>query len=241
MAFQPGFAGIAALIADPAREAILVALADGRALPAGELAAVAGVSAQSASRHLQKMVEGGVLTVWSQGRFRYYRIADSSVMTAIESLCVLAQRPTKSKPSRKPPEELRFARRCYDHLAGVLGVALTSMLTARGFIALGPGQQEARFTDAGIAWLNRVGLCQGLPDTGLKLCMDWSERRPHLSGPGARHLLRDLLDKKLLRRGSAEETRALALTPEGRRWFAANGVIDADETPVLRAVNARTR
>src|SRR5689334_24705445 len=91
MTFQPGFAAIVALVADPAREAMLVALADGRALPAGELTSIAGISAQSASRHLQKMVSGGVLSVWSQGRFRYYRIADPQVTSAIESLCVLAQ------------------------------------------------------------------------------------------------------------------------------------------------------
>src|SRR5215472_9773349 len=100
MSFQPGFAAIAALVADPAREAILVALADGRALPAGELASIAGISAQSASRHLQKMVDGGVLSVWSQGRFRYYRIADSQVTSAIESLCAVAQSP-HAKARRK--------------------------------------------------------------------------------------------------------------------------------------------
>jgi DNA-binding transcriptional ArsR family regulator len=79
MAVQAGFSRIAALLADPAREAMLVALADGRALPAGELAKAAGITPQSASGHLRKMIEGGIVSVWSQGRFRYYRLASESV------------------------------------------------------------------------------------------------------------------------------------------------------------------
>lgn len=229
MTFQPGFSAVAALIADPAREAMLVALADGRALPAGELAALAGVSAQSASRHLQKMADGGVLTVWAQGRFRYYRISDSRVLTAIESLCVLAQRPVGMARGRKLPPELCFARRCYDHLAGTLGVRLTAMLVARGYVACGPGEQEARFTKTGLAWLAQNGLCEGQSPEGLRLCMDWTERKPHLSGPAARAMLRDLIDRKFLRGTPMGEKRALALTPEGRRWFAKNGVADLED------------
>ena len=127
--FQPGFAAMAALMADPAREAMLVALAGGRALPAGELASAAGISAQSASRHLARMVGGGVLTMWSQGRWRYYKIKDEAVVHAIESLCVLANQPDTHR--RRPPADLCYARCCYSHLAGQIGVAVMTMLCAR--------------------------------------------------------------------------------------------------------------
>src|ERR1700730_5510958 len=92
MSFRQGLANVASVIADPAREAILVALADGRALPAGELAEIAGISPQSASRHLQKMVEGRLLQVWTQGRFRYYRIAGEEIVALLENMCAIATR-----------------------------------------------------------------------------------------------------------------------------------------------------
>ncbi|MBX7199535.1 MAG: metalloregulator ArsR/SmtB family transcription factor [Rhodospirillaceae bacterium] len=212
MSHQPGLARMASLIADPAREAMLVALAGGRALPAGELAAAAGVSAQSASRHLHKLVEGGLLQVWSQGRFRYYRIADERVAAAIEALCDLATRPPRQR--KRPPAQLCFARCCYDHLAGELGVALADGLAARGLVRM--AGQEARFTGKGRAWL----AAQGIPREDIALCMDWTERRPHLAGPGGRAILAHLLDRKLLRGADKAEPRALALTPKGRAWFA---------------------
>ena len=91
MPVQAGFSRVAALLADPAREAMLVALADGRALPAGELAEVAGVTPQSASGHLRRLVEGGVVSVWPQGRFRYFRLADEQVAAALEALAGVAR------------------------------------------------------------------------------------------------------------------------------------------------------
>ncbi len=214
MAHQPGLAAIAALIADPAREAMLVALAGGRALPAGELADAAGISAQSASRHLQKLTDGGLLSVWAQGRFRYYRLADEHVAAAIESLCDLAARPARKR--KLPPAELCFARCCYDHLAGELGVALADALVARGLV--GMSGREAAFTKKGRAWLSDNKVAVG----DISLCMDWTERRPHLAGPGARAILAALMDRKFLRTGAAP--RALALTSPGRAWFRKNGV-----------------
>src|SRR5476651_445870 len=92
MSFRPGLANLASVIADTGREAILVALADGRALPAGELAEIAGVSPQSASRHLQKMVEGQLLEVWTQGRFRYYRLASEEIAALLEAMSAIASR-----------------------------------------------------------------------------------------------------------------------------------------------------
>lgn len=230
MAFQPGFAVIAALVADPAREAMLVALADGCALPAGELALAAGVSAQSASRHLHKMIEGGVLSVWSQGRFRYYRIADAQVASAIESLCLLAQRPSNQATARRgrrmPPPELCFARRCYNHLGGALGVMLSSMFQERGYMKIKPNRRDAELTVAGLEWLAKLdiridGETGKSPERAdVRLCMDWTERRPHLSGPIAGAILRYLVDNRLLHRLPA--SRAFRLTSEGRKWFTEN-------------------
>src|SRR5215475_12210956 len=118
-AFQSGFSRVAEALSDPAREAIVSALADGKALPAGELASAAGISPQSASAHLQKLVDARVLSVWAQGRFRYYRIVDDDVAALIEGLVDLA---VKTQGGRRPPacEELRQSRTCYRHLAGQL-------------------------------------------------------------------------------------------------------------------------
>src|SRR5271169_4194300 len=116
---QSGFSRITAALSDPAREAILGALSDGKAMPAGELACAAGVSPQSASAHLQKLVDARVLSVWSQGRFRYYRIADEDVASLIESLVDLAARTEQADRKRaRLPEPLRRSRTCFHHLAG---------------------------------------------------------------------------------------------------------------------------
>src|ERR1700761_3991421 len=111
---QSGFGRVAEALGDAAREAIVSALADGKAMPAGELAAVAGISPQSASAHLQKLVDARVLAVWAQGRFRYYRIADDEMAALVESLVNLATR----EQSRRAlaPEPLRRSRSCYQHL-----------------------------------------------------------------------------------------------------------------------------
>lgn len=237
MTFQPGFAAVAALIGDPAREAMLVALSDGRALPAGELAAIAGISAQSASRHLQRMVGGGALTVWTQGRFRYYRISNSELVAAIESLCLIAQkqygRAMGQRRTRLPPPDLCFARHCYDHLAGRLGVGLFTMLCDRGFLAIGPDQRDARLTESGLDWVTTNGIWNQntmlSSALSIRLCMDWTERRPHISGPLASAILQHLLKKHLLRPFSNGGSRALRLTPNGRRWFAKNGITTIDD------------
>src|SRR5258708_40234443 len=122
---QAGIPKIAAWLADPAREAMLAALADGRALPAGKLAEAAGVSPQSASGHLRKMIEGGIVSVWSQGRFRYFRIANEQVGAALETLANLAQGdPPRTLSQTTRPAHLASSRCCYKHLSGPLGVAL---------------------------------------------------------------------------------------------------------------------
>ena len=132
---QPNLSATAFLISDAARAAMLMALADGRALPAGELAHAAGVTAQTASSHLAKLLDGGLVAVEQQGRHRYYRLADPQVALALESLAsIAARRPLRRKTPTRDAQKLRLARCCYDHLAGQAGVAITLGLVQRGFL-----------------------------------------------------------------------------------------------------------
>jgi len=154
MAVQAGFSRVAALLADPAREAMLVALADGRALPAGELAKAAGITPQSASGHLRKMVEGGIVSVWSQGRSRYFRLANEQVGAALETLANVAQaEPRRIAAVWSLPANLRAARCCYTHIAGRLGVALADALVRCGYVASEGDCVE--LTDRGARWPRR--------------------------------------------------------------------------------------
>src|SRR5215471_12277960 len=130
-----GFSPIAAALADPAREAMIAALVGGCALPAGELATAAGLSPSGASAHLQKLRDAGILVVVPQGKFRYYRLADEEVAGALEALANIAGRARVSNTHRsRYPDALRFARSCYSHLAGRLGVALADALEQQGFV-----------------------------------------------------------------------------------------------------------
>jgi DNA-binding transcriptional ArsR family regulator len=219
MPVQAGFAKVAALLADPAREAMLVALADGRTLPAGELAAIAGITPQSASGHLRKLVDGGVISVWTQGRFRYFRLANEQVGAALETLAGVAG--TQSVDSaRGRPAHLVTARCCYKHLAGRLGVALADVLVRRGYVCI--DGDDAALTDTGKQWIATIAVVKpGSPHKQLRLCLDWTERRFHFSGPIANDILRYLLNNRLMIRGSE---RSLTVTPTGRAWFGKLGV-----------------
>lgn len=220
MAVQAGFSQIAAALADPAREAIVAALADGRALPASELAAAAGVSPQSASAHLQRLVECGFLAALKQGRFRYYRLAGEPAAEIIEALANFAQRAApRARRSRVASPELRFARCCYSHLAGTLGVELSTLLQRRDYIRM--ESDTAELTGSGRQWAETHGFIASArraaqPD--LRLCLDWTERRYHLAGRIPSAILRVLLEERHLRRGPQ---RILHLTASGRAWFAA--------------------
>jgi DNA-binding transcriptional ArsR family regulator len=219
MAVQAGFSPVAAALADPAREAIVGALADGLALPAGELAAIAGISPQSASGHLQRLVDCGILTVWTQGRFRYYRLAGDRAADVVEALANFVRTLPSTRRSRALSHELGFARCCYSHLAGSLGIGLADLLQRLGYIRI--VSDDVDLTEAGRQWAKANGLPapRGLRGRReLRLCLDWTERRHHLAGPLATAILRHLLDQGHLRRG---RERALHLTPSGEAWFAA--------------------
>jgi DNA-binding transcriptional ArsR family regulator len=223
MAVQAGFARIAALLADPAREAMLVALADGRALPAGELAEIAGITAQSASGHLRKLVEGGVISVWSQGRFRYFRLANEQIGGALETLAGVAQTGASTNvPPRKRPAHLVAARCCYKHLAGRLGVALADTFSSLDFIKIdGP---SVTLTERGAKWARSIGVQADAAKADprqVKLCLDWTERRFHLAGNIPNAVLQYLLGNGHLTRG---DERVLTVTRKGKAWFAKLGI-----------------
>jgi len=216
---QTGFSKITQALSDPAREAMVCALADGRALPAGELAATAGISPQSASAHLQKLVDAGVLAVWAQGRFRYYRIADDEVAALVESLVNLVTREERRRAL--PPEPLRQSRSCYQHLAGELGVLLSEALIRRGLVKT--DGRTGDVTAAGLAWCRSEGMdFDPARRPHLRLCNDWTERVPHLSGPFPSAVLKHLIDRRCLVRSRLP--RALRLTAKGRAFFDRLGV-----------------
>ena len=229
MPVQAGFSRIAALLADPAREAMLVALADGLALPAGELAEIAGVTSQSASGHLRKLVEGGVVSVWPQGRFRYFRLADEEIASVLEALAGVARsrsRPDCPCPGTRP--HLLAARCCYNHMAGRLGVAFADALVNQDYVRI--ADDAAALTSTGSQWLGEIGwerlVCpfrrgRARRSQHLRLCLDWTERRFHLAGMIPTAMLRFLLDAGHVARA---QERSLVVTPTGKAWFAQLGV-----------------
>src|SRR6185369_11293793 len=158
MTQQSNVSAVGALVGDPARAAMLLSLLDGRALPAGELAYASGVTAQTASSHLAKLLDGGLLAIEMSGRHRYYRLAGPHVAQAIELLGAMRPAaPVRRKALNAEARRLRFARCCYDHLAGQLAVALAAELLVRDFIV---SETERRYavTRAGRAWFKDLGM-----------------------------------------------------------------------------------
>jgi DNA-binding transcriptional ArsR family regulator len=219
---QSGFSRVAAALSDPAREAMVGALADGKALPAGELASVAGISPQSASAHLQKLVDAKVLSVWAQGRFRYYRISDDDVAALIENLVNLATKANAQDRRRAIiAEELRRSRSCYCHLAGQLGVLLSEALVRRKFVTV--SGRAGQVTAMGLDWC-RSEQIDFTPSRvpHFRLCNDWTERVPHFSGAFPNAILKRLNDTRSVE--PAKVPRALKLTRKGRAFFDRLGV-----------------
>lgn len=210
-------ADVGAALGDPARAAMVLALMDGSARPAGDLQLQANVSASSASAHLARLTETGVLTATRQGRHRLYRLRSAPVAHAVEALrLVAAPRVAVRTLARSAINPFAFARTCYDHLAGRLGVAVTVALHDRAFLRSGAGEFEV--TPAGNAWLRDFEIdCTGLARERRPLalaCLDYTERRSHLAGALGASLLQRFLDLQWLVRGRLP--RALRLTERGR-------------------------
>lgn len=214
----PAIATVAAVIGEPSRAAMLAALLGGVARPAGELARCAGISAQTASVHLARLVESGLVTTLRSGRHRYFSLAGPPVARALEALAVVAP-PTQARGAKAGFElrRLRRARTCYDHLAGALGVAVTDALVSRARLeAHGDGYEV---TAEGEVWLRGMGIQLEPIRAGrrafARACIDWSERRPHLAGALGAALTARLFEEEWITR--VPGTRAVAPTSKGRR------------------------
>lgn len=213
-------AEIAALIAEPARATMIFALLDGRALTAGELADAAQVTPQTASTHLAKLTEAGLLLQVREGRHRYFRLASPKVVEMLDGMVAFAleNRP-RHPPLSRQARELNAARICYDHLAGRLSVDLTTALAARDYIVL--GDDAAEITQAGTRFFTAFGIDLPAlsPDTRpvCRLCLDWTERRPHLAGAVGAALTKRCFDLGWTER--MQDSQAVRVTAPGRRGF----------------------
>ncbi|MEJ2885671.1 ArsR/SmtB family transcription factor [Actinomycetospora aeridis] len=228
-------AAVGELLADRARCRMLLALADGRALPASVLASEAGVAPSTASGHLGRLTERGLTEVVATGRYRYYRLAGPEVARLVEVLGRIAPaRPVRSLREGTRAHALRLARRCYDHLAGRLGVAVTDALRERGWIDGSDGTDgtpdptERRshqlpgyvsedgayhLTDAGRAGLADLGVTVPAGLHAVRCCVDWTEQRHHVSGPLGVALLARFDEDGWLR--SVPGHRAVKVTDDG--------------------------
>jgi len=226
---SPNFSGTAFLLADQARAIMLTTLLDGRALPAGELAYASGITAQTASSHLAKLLAGGLVAVENEGRHRYYRLAGAHVAEAMEQLAVIQPAALVRRKALSPQErQLQFCRCCYDHLAGRLGVAVTQALQAHRYICAAADKQF-EVTEAGVDWFGRLGLDVGAIKPGrrglARQCLDWTERQHHLAGPLGVQFMTLLCAKDWLRR--SKSSRAVTVTPKGSVGFREQLGVDA--------------
>jgi DNA-binding transcriptional ArsR family regulator len=230
-------AKVGALFADPARARILMALGDGRALPASVLSDEAGVAPSTASAHLSKLLDGGLVRVEPHGRHRYFRLAGSEVGELMESLARLSPAaPVRSLRQGTRANAVRYARTCYDHLAGILGTELMQALIDNGLLAGGDGtfhpesarddrlaapgfDLDYRLTRDGVRELGAFGIelksLRSRRRPLIRYCVDWSEQRHHLAGALGAALLERMLALRWIRR--ARSSRAVHVTDEGYR------------------------
>jgi len=230
---------IAALVGDTARATMLAALMGGQALTSSELASLAHVSRSTASGHLSKLVSARLLAVTQKRRNRYYRIASPLVAKMLESIKAVAaiETPARYRPRSAQDDALRFARTCYDHVAGKLGVAIADALVTARFIVL--TEEGGEVTKAGARFFTRFG-AELNPQSGsrrifCRACLDWSERRYHVAGFVGAEIWRRCLELGWLAR--RRDTRAVRVTPAGRRGLRDTLGIDLDfeDRPRLHA------
>ena len=248
-------ASAAALIAEPARARILLALSDGRALPASVLAGEAGLSGPATTNHLNRLLDGGMVTVEASGRHRYYRLAGPHVAVVLEALASIAPtHPVRSLRQDTQAARLRQARSCYDHLAGRLGVAVTAGLLDHQVLVANDGVNDTirREGERYAAPVPHHPYTLGprahrvLADFGvdlddlldapraarplLRFCVDWTEQRHHLAGRLGAAVLTALGERKWIVRHP--EGRSIRLTPDGAVALRRHLGIDVDLQPV---------
>ena len=216
----------ATLIGDPSRANMLAALMDGRALTARELAHLAGIAPQTASGHLARLTDAGLLAMERQGRHRYHRLASATVAGLLESIMSVAAKLGTGNSSAAlvtgPRDKaLRRVRTCYDHLAGAVAVAMADRMMERGHVEF--SADGGALTGRGTQFLHDLGVDLSLAKVGTEQtsgsifcrpCLDWSERRPHIAGIVGTALARACFAKGWMRR--TESSRAVAITPAGR-------------------------
>lgn len=216
----PDIARIGALIGDPARANMLTALMSGKALTATELAAEAGVTAQTASAHLSKLAEAGLTEGRKQGRHRYFTLTDDEVGAVLEAVMGLAAKRGHLRTRTGPKDPaLREARVCYNHLAGEMGVRLYDSMLANG--GLKASGEDVLLTAEGAVFAREFGI--DLDDLNTKrrpmcrACLDWSARRTHLAGALGQAMLTRLIDRGWASR--QPESRVIAFSTSGKKAF----------------------
>ncbi|TJZ51029.1 winged helix-turn-helix transcriptional regulator [Streptomyces piniterrae] len=238
----PDLAALASLLADRTRAAICIALLDGGAWSAGELAEYAAVAPSTTTEHLNLLVAGGLLAEERQGRRRYVRLAGPDTAEALENLAGLApyrQVPVRSLAEANHRRALHHARTCYDHIAGALGVAIAETMTERGLLVRDYGPALTR---AGASWLGDLGIPDAGPSAAhrahVRTCLDWTVRRQHLSGAVGAALCRHALDQKWITK--APTTRIITVTEIGRAAFRRHlGLAEDVLTPSLTLLPPR--
>jgi DNA-binding transcriptional ArsR family regulator len=206
------------------------ALLDGRALTASELAFAARITPQTASTHLAKLTEAGLLSVVRNGRHRHFRLASPTVADMIDGIVAVAlEKRPRYRPLSRQARALSAARICYDHLAGRLSVDLTDSFVAREYIVL--DGEAAEITTAGTCFFTEFGLeLPTLRSTRrhfCRLCLDWTERRPHIAGAVGAAITKRYFDLGWMER--MKRSHAVVVTPLGRRGFRETFGIDASE------------
>lgn len=219
-AMSKSFADTAALLSDRGRAAIAMSLIGGIALPAGQLAIIANITPQTASSHLARLVNGGLLTVEQQGRHRYYRLANAEVAHAIEALLAIAPHSTHLVDREAHDEhanQLSYARTCYSHLAGELAVNIVRRFQDLR-ILVPQEQRRFRVTKSGRLWFAQLGIALSSTQAGhprfARACLDWTERRHHLAGPLGSALLTRFRELKWV--APVRHSRAIRVTLEGQ-------------------------
>lgn len=234
-------AAVGAVLAEPARAKILLALADGRSLPASVLAGEAGVTASTASHHLSRLIAAGLITVATRGRYRYFTLAGPHIGTLIEAIARVAPaQPITSLRQGTRAHAVRYARHCYDHLAGRLGVAVADSFRERGILVGSDGSVDLgrmrgtrpaggvldpvgyTVSDHGAAVLTDLGV-PAHPGELVRCCVDWSEQRHHIAGPLGRAVLDRFRQLGWLTRRPG--SRAIQITPDGQTQLTHLGVI----------------
>jgi DNA-binding transcriptional ArsR family regulator len=218
IAANPNISRIGSLVGEPARANMLALLMDGRAFTAGELTYAAGISPQTASGHLKKLVNAGLLSVWQSGRERYFRLASGEVGQMLETIMAVAALDPNNIARTNRDQTLRTARICYDHLAGRLGVALADKLSRRKFIHLSEGGEV---TESGKDFLEEFGIdiaaVKHRRRAFCRACLDWTERRSHLAGAIGAALASRCFQLGWVKR--LEDTRALLISSAGIDGF----------------------